>query len=225
MKRASHESRSKKEGASPKSPGKARARSTESLKLAAPGFPEAMETEAFRSYLKKSRDSARQFKAEPASAYLKYGGASEDNENAARADWDQTKTPITAKRMLRPAQTPTPSVVSNAAASDTADIGDVTEVNISDDDVYSSPSDNLAKRLRGEPKRGRGRPETTGAYRIKKALMAEKAIRREISDEEVLDLEVDPKTLRVEKRPDKQTEELINDDDPYSGLGGVGITS
>lgn len=81
---------------------------------------------------------------------------------------------------------------------------------MSDDDVYSSPSDNLAKRLRGEPKRDRGRPETTGAYRIKKAIMAEKAIRKEISDlEEVLDPEVDPKTLRVGKRPDKQTKELI----------------
>lgn len=109
--------------------------------------------------------------------------------------------------MLKLIRTPTPSVVSETVMSDTADIADVTEV-ISDE--HSSLSDNSAKRLRGEPKRGRGRPESTGAYRIKKAMLQEKAIRKEISDlEEVLDPEVEPKSLRFGKRLDKPTEELI----------------
>lgn len=84
------------------------------------------------------------------------------------------------------------------------------DVNVSDDDGNSSLSDNSAKRTRGERKRGRSRPETTGAYRIKKALVEEKAIRKEIRDlEEVLDPGVDPKGVRTGKRPDRQTEELI----------------
>lgn len=136
-----------------------------------------------------------------------------------RTDWGKIKTPILAKRVLKPTRTPTPSIVSETAASDTVNIVDVTEVIAFDNDVYSSYSDNSAKRLCGEPKRGRGRPETTGAYRIKKALKAEQEIRKKISNlKEVLDPEVNPKALRVGKRSDKPTEELIekNDGDPYS---------
>lgn len=120
------------------------------------------------------------------------------------------RTPVLAKRMLKPVRNPTPSVASDVLASDIADITEVVDVNVSDEDENSSVSDTSAKRLRGEPRRGRGRPETIGAYRVKKAIMEEKAIRKQIRDlEEVLDPEVDPKGLRMGKRPDKQTEELI----------------
>lgn len=119
------------------------------------------------------------------------------------------KTLITARRILRPPlRSPTPSVVSDVVGTPpTTDIADIVDV-ASDGDEYSSMSDSSTKRLRGEPKRGRGRPETTGEYRVKKAMMAEKEIRKEIEDlETVLDPEVDP--LRFGKRPDKQTEEMI----------------
>lgn len=50
----------------------------------------------------------------------------------------------------------------------------------------------------------------TGEYRIKKALMQEKIIRKRISDlEEVLNPDVDSKSLRLGKCPDKPTEDLI----------------
>lgn len=201
--------RARRSSASPRSPGKARARSTESLKPAAPGSPEAMETEAFRSSLKRNRDSVKPFKAGPVSAHLRYSSTSEDSCSVGRADWGQIRTPVLAKRVLKTAKTPVLSLVSDTAASDTADIAEAVEVNASDEGEHSSLSDNSAKRLRGEPRRSRGRPETTRAYRVKKAL-EEKAIRREISDlEDVLNPDVDPKTFRTGKRPDKQTEELI----------------
>lgn len=190
--------------ASPRTSDKDRSRSAESVKPAAPGSPEAMETEAFRSSLKRNQDPVKPFKAGPRSAHLRHSSTSEDSGSASRTDWGQARTPVLAKRVLKLTRTPTPSV-----ASDTADVMEAGDVDVSDDEEQSSLSDSSAKRLKGEPRRGRGRPETTGAYRVKKA-EEEKAIRKEISDlEDVLDPEVDPKTLRAGKRPDKETEELI----------------
>lgn len=185
-------------------------RSTESLTPAAPGSPEAMETGAFRSSIKRNRDMIRTFKAGSASAHRKYSSTSEEGGSIAKGDWGQAKTPILAKRLLRqhsPAPSSGSDVVMPAAAADTAN---VIEVASDDDGEYASLSDSSAKRLRSDSKRGRGRPESTGEYRIKKAMAVEKEIRKEVEDlEAVLDPEVDPKALRLRKRLDKETEQLV----------------